>query len=92
VPYGGSFPHASKLVVSLELAVLGPAARSFVDKERFAFSNLGQHMPPYSDMPARVQSEVDAWFRRARYQFREMELSLIRQQIVTALHSEHLEF
>jgi hypothetical protein len=88
VPYGASFPHASKLVVSLEMAVLGPAAKSFVERERFSFLNLGRPVPPYPDMSARTHAEFDAWFRRARFQLREMELSLIRQQILTALHSE----
>jgi hypothetical protein len=88
VPYGASFPHASKLVVSLEMAVLGPAAKSFVERERFSFLNLGRPVPPYPDMSARIHAELDAWFRRARFQLREMELSLIRQQILTALHSE----
>ncbi len=88
VPHGGSFPHASKLVVSLELSVLGPAARSFVEKERFSFMNIGKPVRPYSEMSPRVHAELDAWFRRARFQFRELELSLIRQQIVTALHSD----
>jgi hypothetical protein len=88
VPRGGPFPHASKLVVSLELSVLGPAARSFVEKERFSFLNIGEPVRPYSEMSSRVHGELDAWFRRARFQFRELELSMIRQQIVTALHSE----
>jgi hypothetical protein len=88
VPYGASFPHASRLVVSLEVAVLGPAARAFVERERFSFLNLGKPAPPYSEIPARTQAELEAWFRRARLQFREMELSLIRQKILTALHSD----
>lgn len=88
VPYGASFPHASRLVVSLEMAVLGPAAKSFVERERFSFLSLGKTAPPYQDMSARTQAELEAWFRRARLQFREMELSLIRQQIQSALHSE----
>jgi hypothetical protein len=88
VPYGASFPHASRLVVSLEMAVLGPAAKSFVERERFSFLNLGKPAPPYPDMSARTHAELEAWFRRARFQFREMELSLIRQQIQSALHSE----
>jgi hypothetical protein len=87
VAYGASFPHASRLVVSLEMAILGPAAKSFVERERFSFLNLGKPVPPYSDISARTHAELDAWFRRARFQFREMELSLIRQQIVSALHS-----
>ena len=89
VPYGESFPHASKLVVSLEMAVLGPAARSFVEKERFSFLNLGRSVPPYSEMSERTYAELHAWFRRARFQFREMELSLIRQQAATALQPDY---
>lgn len=88
VPYGASFPHASRLVVSLEMAILGPAAKSFVERERFSFLNLDKPVPPYSEMSPRTHAELDAWFRRARFQLREMELSLIRQQIQTALHSE----
>jgi hypothetical protein len=89
VPYGASFPHASKLVVSLEIAVLGPAARSLVERERFSFANLNRPVRPYSDMSPRTRVELEAWFRRARFQFREMELSLIRQQMATALHPDY---
>jgi hypothetical protein len=88
VPHGGAFPHASKLVVSLELSVLGPAARAFVERERFSFLNLDMQMRPYSEMSPRVRAELDAWFRRARFQFRELELSMLRHHIVTALHSD----
>lgn len=89
VPYGGPFPHASKLVVSFEFAVLGPSARSFVERARFSFQNLDKPMRPYCEMPARTRAELDTWFRRARFQFREMENSLMRQQVRTALH--HLD-
>jgi hypothetical protein len=88
VPYGASFPHASRLVVSLEVAVLGPAAKSFVERERFSFLHIDRPVPPYSEMSPRTRAEIDAWFRRARFQFRDMEMSLMRQQILTALHSE----
>jgi hypothetical protein len=50
--------------------------------------NLAKQASPYSDMSARTRAELDAWFRRARFQFRELELSLIREQILTALHSD----
>jgi hypothetical protein len=90
VPYGDSFPHASTLVASLDLSVLGPAAKAFVEKERFSFTNIGKPVRPYSEMSARVQGELDAWFRRARFQFRELELSMIRQHVTTALHSQSL--
>jgi len=88
LPYCASFPHASKLVVSLEMAVLGHAARALVEREKFSFLNLSKQTPPYSDMSARTRAELDAWFRRARSQFREIELSLIRERILTALQSD----
>jgi len=88
LPYGAAFPHASRLVVSLQLAVLGPAARAMVEREKFSFLNLGKPERPYSEMSARTRAELDAWFRRARFQFHEMELSLMREQIMTALHSD----
>jgi hypothetical protein len=46
---------------------------------------LGKQDSPHSDMSARTRAELEAWFRRARFQFRELELSLIRQQILPAL-------
>ncbi len=88
LPYCASFPHASRLVVSLEIAMLGPAARTLVEREKFSFLNLAKQASPYSDMSARTRAELDAWFRRARFQFRELELSLIREQILTALQSD----
>jgi hypothetical protein len=88
LPYGADFPHASRLVVSLELAALGPAARAMVEREKFSFLDLAKPARPYSEMSARTRGELEAWFRRARFQFREMELSLMSEQILTALHSE----
>jgi hypothetical protein len=85
LPYGASFPHASTLVVSLEISILGPAARALVERQTFSFLDLGRYDSPHSDMPARTQTELEAWFRRARFQFREIELSLIREQILSAL-------
>jgi hypothetical protein len=86
VPYGGSFPHASKLVVSFEFSVLGPSAKSFVERARFSFLNLDNPTRPYCEMPPRTHAELDTWFRRARFQFSEMEHSLARQHIQSALH------
>jgi len=86
LPYGAAFPHASTLVVSLEIPVLGPAARALVEREKFSFLDLGKRASPHSNLPARPRAELDAWFRRIRFQFREIELSLICEQILTALH------
>jgi hypothetical protein len=88
VPYGASFPHASRLVVSIEMAILGPAAKAFVERERFSFLKLNEPVPPYSQISPRTRTELETWFRRARFQFREMELSLIRQQVQAPLPSK----
>src|SRR5215470_5564144 len=64
VPYGASFPHASTLLVSLEIAMLGPAARALVERETFSFLDLGNEASPHSDMPARTRAELEAFFRR----------------------------
>jgi hypothetical protein len=85
LPYGAAFPHASTLVVSLEISILGPAARALVERQTFSFLDLGKQDSPHSDMSARTRAELEAWFRRARFQFREIELSLIRQQILPTL-------
>jgi len=88
LPYGAAFPHGSKLAVSIEIAVLGPAARALVERERFSFLNLAKPIAPYSEMSARTRAELEAWFRRARLQFHELEMSLIREQILTALDAD----
>jgi len=85
LPYGASFPHASTLAVSLEMSILGPAAKAIVEREKFSFLDLANEALRPADLPARPRAELDAWFRRARFQFRQIELSLICEQILTAL-------
>ena len=88
LPYGAAFPHASRLMASLEIATLGPAAKAIVEREKFSFLNLAKQGRSPSEMSARTRAELEAWFRRARFQFREIELSLIREKILSALHSD----
>jgi hypothetical protein len=85
MPYGAAFRHGSTLPVSLEISVLGPAARALVEREKFSFLDVGNQASRHSELPAKPCAEIDAWFRRARFQFREIELSLICEQILTAL-------
>ena len=75
LPYG-AFPHASRLLVSLEVAMLGAAARSFVERKGFSLAYIHTDLAPYSEMSERTRAELDTWFRRACFQFREMEQSL----------------
>jgi len=85
LPYGAAFPHASTLAVSLEIPVLGPAARARVDRDRFSFADFARTVPPRSGFPLRHRDELHAWLRRVRFQFREIELGLMCEQILTAL-------
>jgi len=85
LPYGAAFPHASTLAISLEIPVLGPAARALVDRAGFSFADFGNPAPRRSDVPTRSREELQAWLRRVRFQFREIELCLICEQILTAL-------
>jgi hypothetical protein len=85
LPYGAAFPHASTIAVSLEIPVLGPAASARVDRARFSFADFGREAAPRSGFPTRPHGELQAWLRRVRFQFREIELCLICEQILTAL-------
>jgi hypothetical protein len=85
LPYGAAFPHASTLAVSLEIPVLGPAARARVDSNGFSFADFARNVPPRSGFPLRHRDELHAWLRRVRFQFREIELGLMCEQILTAL-------
>jgi len=84
LPYGASFPHASTLAVSLEIPVLGPAAKALIDRERFSFAKLSSAPRP-PNLSMRSGDELRAWWRRIRLQFREIQLCLMRKQILTAL-------
>jgi hypothetical protein len=91
LPYGASFPHTSTLAVSVEIPVLGPAARALVDRERFSFAEFDNARSLRSNFPVRPHDELHAWWRRVRLQFREIQLCLMRRQILTALQQKTLE-
>lgn len=83
LPYGTVFRHASRLAVSIEMSALGPAAQALIERERFSF------IEPLTQPPGAAQSKRDSelrsWARRIGFQFREIELGLIREQILAAL-------
>lgn len=84
VPRGAAFRHASTLVVSIEIPELGPAMRARIDRKGFSFVDACARAPNL-DMSERRDSELPKWVRRIRLQFREIELGLICEQILTAL-------
>jgi hypothetical protein len=80
LPYGAAFAHASTLPVSLEIPVLSPALRTLVEHDGFAFADIED-----ARLSLRHREALRTWLRRIRFQFREMELSLICEQILAAL-------
>jgi hypothetical protein len=85
LPYGAAFPHGSRLVVSLELPVLGPSARAQVERTNFSFADFARDGRSRTALSTRPREELDSLLRRVRFQFREIELGLICEQILTAL-------
>jgi hypothetical protein len=83
LPYGAAFRHASTLEVSIEIPALGPSAQSLIERERFSFIQA-LTQPPGSSK-SRRDGELRNWARRIGFQFREIELGLIREQILAAL-------
>jgi len=84
VPRGAAFRHSSLLVVSIEIPDLGPSLRARIDRKGFSFAQAYAQAPNL-DMTERRDSELSKWVRRIRFQFREIELGLICEQILTAL-------
>jgi hypothetical protein len=85
LPYGAAFPHGSTLAVSLEIPVLGPAARAQIERQAFSFAGFARDPRTRTALSARPRDELESWLRRLRFQFREIELGLICEQILTAL-------
>jgi hypothetical protein len=84
LPYGAAFRHASTLAVSIKIPELGPSLRSLIERERFSFVDACVQ-PSGATRSTRRDSDLRKWVRRIRFQFREIELGLISEQILQAL-------
>jgi hypothetical protein len=83
IPYCAAFPNESTVSVSLEIPVLGASLKTLVDQQRFSFAHFWCTTP--IALPARLDDELRAWIKRAFLQFREIELWLMCEEILSSL-------
>jgi hypothetical protein len=83
IPYCAVFPNESSVSVSLEMPVLGSALKPLVDQQSFSFAQFWRTTP--ISLPARLDDELRAWIKRIFLQFREIELWLICEEILSSL-------
>jgi hypothetical protein len=83
IPYCAVFPNESSVSVSLEMPVLGSSLKTLVDQQSFSFSQFWRTTP--ISLPARLDDELRAWIKRIFLQFREIELWLICEEILSSL-------
>src|SRR3978361_2146804 len=83
IPYCAAFPNESAVPVSLEMPVLGASLRTLVDQESFSFAQFWRATPV--SLPVRLDDELRAWIKRNFLQFREIELWLMCEEILSSL-------
>jgi hypothetical protein len=83
IPYCAVFPNESSVSVSLEMPVLGSSLKPLVDQQTFSFAQFWRTTP--ISLPARLDDELRAWIKRIFLQFREIELWLICEEILSSL-------
>jgi hypothetical protein len=83
IPYCAVFPNESSVSVSLEMPVLGSSLKPLVDQQSFSFAQFWRTTP--ISLPARLDDELRAWIKRIFLQFREIELWLICEEILSSL-------
>jgi hypothetical protein len=82
IPRGSDFPHVSRLSVCLEIPSLSPALQAAIDREGFSFIDLGNGAHGLS---RQQHDDLQLWFRRVRVQLQALELSLLFEQVMSAL-------
>jgi hypothetical protein len=83
MPYRDVFPNASIITVLAEMPVLHPSLRGMADQESFSFAEFRQ--TPRAYLPARLHDEFQGWIKGIFLQFREIELCLMCEQILSSL-------
>jgi hypothetical protein len=83
IPRGSDFPHVSRLSVCLEIPLLSPGLQAAIDREGFSFIDLGHGAP--QGLSRQQHDDLQLWFRRIRVQLQALELSLLFEQVLTAL-------
>jgi hypothetical protein len=83
VPYSSGFPNESGVSVSLEIPLLPSSLKTLVEDRSFSFAEFWRENP--SRLPARLDAELRGWIKRIFLQFREVELWLICEEIMSSL-------
>jgi hypothetical protein len=83
IPYCAAFPNESAVSVSLEMPVLGASLKTLVDQQSFSFAQFWRTTPV--SLPVRLDDELRAWIKRIFLQFREIELWLMCEEIMSSL-------
>jgi len=83
IPYCAAFPNESAVSVSLEIPLLGASLKTLVDRQSFSFAQFWRTTPV--SLPVRLDDELRAWIKRVFLQFREIELWLMCEDILSSL-------
>jgi hypothetical protein len=83
IPYCSAFPNGSTVNVSLEIPLLGSALKPLVEQPSFSFADFWRTTPV--SLPVRLDDELRAWIKRIFLQFREIELWLMCEDILSSL-------
>jgi len=83
IPYCAAFPNQSTVSVSLEIPLLGASLKTLVGQQSFSFARFWRTTPV--SLPVRLDDELRAWIKRLFLQFREIELWLMCEDILSAL-------
>jgi hypothetical protein len=83
IPYCAAFPNESTVSVSLEIPLLGASLKPLVEQQSFSFARFWRTTPV--SLPVKLDDELRAWIKRIFLQFREIELWLMCEDILSAL-------
>ena len=67
---------------SLEIPLLGSSLKTLVDQHSFSFAGFWRATP---SLPVRLDDELRNWIKRIFLQFREIELWLMCEEILSSL-------
>jgi hypothetical protein len=81
--YRDAFPNVGPVTVSPELPMLSSSLRALVEQQSFSFAKFWRR--ELERFPDRLDDEFRPWMRRVFFQFRQMELSLVCEDILSSL-------
>jgi hypothetical protein len=82
-PFGENFRNRTGIPVAAEIPILSPALQRVVDQYSFSFTEFWRATPGM--LPERLDDELRAWMKRVFLQISEIELCVMRREIIPAL-------